>query len=358
MRHRSQRFEQMRDHLVILVHGINTRALWMYEIKPALERAGFSVAATSYGKFGVPRFLLPFRRLRNKAINDVVRDIRTAIELHNKRYGTTPKKMSVISHSFGTYLISRILVDCPEFSWDRIIFCGSVVRDDFSFPKDLLYRFNDPLLNEVGTRDYLPALAESVGWGYGSVGSTGFNRPPVETRWHHGFGHSDFLTERFCNSFWVPFLRGAKPIPADKPANMPLWIRGIIMLPLRWILPIVVTIVALSAAAALGIVPTHVEKRLAACIGEGPLWADGSGCPPNLDHYFDCDFAYRNATDADKASGEQICKTERGAADFSVLRLNSYSGHRCGYIVDQVICRWNIWSATHDLAERVVSYLR
>lgn len=45
------------NHLVVLVHGINTRALWMGEVKPALERAGFFVGPTSYGKFGVPRFL-------------------------------------------------------------------------------------------------------------------------------------------------------------------------------------------------------------------------------------------------------------------------------------------------------------
>jgi len=330
----------------------------MYEVKPALERAGFSVAATSYGKFGIPRFLLPFRKLRSKAVRDVIRDIRTAIEVHQKRFGTTPKKMSVISHSFGTYLISRILVDYPEFTWDRIIFCGSVVREDFPFSKEILYRFNDPLLNEVGTKDFLPALAESAGWGYGSVGSTGFNRPPVETRWHHGLGHSDFLTAHFCNSFWIPFLRGAKPISADKPTDLPMWIRGIVIFPLRWIIPIVLTFGALSAAAALGFMPTHIEERLAACIGEGPLWPDGSGCPPGLDYYFDCDFAYRNATDTDKATGEQICITKKRAPDFEVLRLNVYYGHRCGYIVDQVICKWNIWSAPNHFIQRVASQIR
>lgn len=50
------------DHLVILVHGINTRALWMSEVKPALERSGFVVALTSFGKFSLLRFLSPLRR--------------------------------------------------------------------------------------------------------------------------------------------------------------------------------------------------------------------------------------------------------------------------------------------------------
>ncbi len=93
---------------------------------------------------------------------------------------------------------------------DRVIFCGSVVRNDFPFDT-AEKQFVEPLLNEVGTSDFLPALAASAGWGYGSVGSNGLNHPLVETRWHHGFTHSKFLTEPFCNEFWVPFLLGDKP---------------------------------------------------------------------------------------------------------------------------------------------------
>jgi hypothetical protein len=240
------------NHLVLLVHGINTRALWMGEIKPALERAGFYVAPTSYGKFGLPRFLAPFPWLRSLAIARVVTDIRTARRSYRIAYGADPKYMSVISHSFGTYVVSKIIAECPEFQWERIVLCGSVVRDDFRFDQ-VLERFRPPLLNEVGTRDYWPALAESAGWGYGSVGSTGFNRPPVETRWHTGFRHSDFLTERFCNEFWVPFLRGGKIRPADKPTELPLFIRAIAWLPLRYvILAMLATFVAYPTYRAFG----------------------------------------------------------------------------------------------------------
>jgi pimeloyl-ACP methyl ester carboxylesterase len=232
------------DHLVILVHGINTRALWMGEIKPALEKAGFSVAPTSYGKYGVVRFLSPFYSLRQTAISRVVADIRTARRAYKLANGIEPRQMSVISHSFGTYVVSRILTDYPEFQWKWLIFCGSVVREDFSFDQ-ILERFTQPLLNEIGTKDFWPALAESAGWGYGSVGSTGFNRPPVETRWHKGLTHSNFLTEEFCDAFWTPFLLGEKARPADRATQMPLWIRAITWLPLRW-LPIIFVLAALA----------------------------------------------------------------------------------------------------------------
>jgi pimeloyl-ACP methyl ester carboxylesterase len=236
-----------RDHLVILVHGINTLALWMGEVKPALEKAGLAVGSTSYGKFGVPRFLSPFRWMRREAIRRVVSDIKTAKRSHRLTTGSEPRYTSLIAHSFGTYVVGKILTDHPEFKWHRLIFCGSVVRDDFPFDKvEVLERFEHPLLNEVGTKDYYPALAQSAGWGYGSVGSTGFNRPPVKTRWHKGFRHSDFLTETFCNTFWVPFLQGHDPKDADRPSKLPVWIRGITLLPLRWMVLGVVAFAAVT----------------------------------------------------------------------------------------------------------------
>jgi pimeloyl-ACP methyl ester carboxylesterase len=231
-------------HLVVLVHGINTRALWIHTIKPALEDAGFVVAPTSYGKFGVPRFLLPFYWLRRKSIERVVTAIVTAQRLYN------PSKVSVICHSFGTYVVAQILAEHPELKWHRIVFCGSVVRDDFPLHQ-YLERFDDPLLNEVGTKDFWPALAESVTWGYGSVGSNGFNAPPVESRWHIGFRHSDFLTDSFCKKFWIPFLKEGKTVRGDVPTALPWWIRFITGLPLRWLWPVLFAFTILSLGALL-----------------------------------------------------------------------------------------------------------
>jgi pimeloyl-ACP methyl ester carboxylesterase len=227
-----------KKHLVILVHGINTRALWTNDIKSALRKAGFVVEATSYGKFGVPRFLLPFNFFRRTAIERVARAITTANSLHR------PSKLSVISHSFGTFVVAHILADHPEFKFERIIFCGSVVRDDFRLDQNL-NRFSQPLLNEVGSRDFLPALAESASWGYGSVGSNGYNAVGVETRWHKGFSHSDFLTGEFCNRFWVPFLQNGRIIPGDPSSQLAWYIRLLTALPIRWLQPILLIAILL-----------------------------------------------------------------------------------------------------------------
>jgi hypothetical protein len=228
--------ENQRNHLVVLVHGINTRALWIGLLKPTLEDCGFTIAPASFGVLRVGFFLLPIPWFRNNAVKSVLRDVKTAITIHK------PDLISVIAHSFGTYVIARIVAEEPDLQWHRIIFCGSVVSQRFPLYQ-YLGRFKHPILNEVGTRDIWPAMAESVTWGYGSVGSYGFNKPPVETRWHRGFHHSDFLTDEFCRSYWVPFLRDGSIKRGDPPDFLPWWTRIITLLPLRWV--IVATITAI-----------------------------------------------------------------------------------------------------------------
>jgi pimeloyl-ACP methyl ester carboxylesterase len=216
-------------HLIVLIHGINTRAMWEGILKPILEDCGFKVATTSYGIFPVSLFLLPISWFRNKPITRILTDIRTAIRIHK------PDLVSVIAHSFGTHVLAKIIEAQPELRWNRIIFCGSVVSENFPLHQ-FLDRFNYPLVNEVGTRDVWPAMAASVTWGYGSVGSHGFNKPPVETRWHRGFRHSDFLTAQFCQGYWVPFLRDGTLKRGDSPDSLPWWTRILTRLPLRWII--------------------------------------------------------------------------------------------------------------------------
>ncbi|MGY4234962.1 pimeloyl-ACP methyl ester carboxylesterase [Bradyrhizobium sp. USDA 4449] len=141
------------DHLVILVQGISTRARWMGEIKPALESAGFAVAPTSYGKYGLHRFLSPFVGSRKKAIERVADDIKTARRAYKLATGAEPTKMSLISHSFGTYVAGRIMLDYPEYDWERVIFCGSVVRDDFPFNRVILATYWRLRASHVQHRD-------------------------------------------------------------------------------------------------------------------------------------------------------------------------------------------------------------
>jgi hypothetical protein len=95
----------------------------------------------------------------------------------------------------------------------------------------------EPIINEVGTRDIWPAMAESVTTGYGSAGTYGFNRPLVRDRWHNGAAHGFFLDANFCRKFWVPYLSDGKIVAgAFAPERPRLWIRLLSVFKAKYVL--------------------------------------------------------------------------------------------------------------------------
>ena len=203
--------------VVVLIHGIRTWARWYTSVSEQLTDAGFEVERTNYGRFDLVRFLLPVPWFRKRAVANVSRDLRDVFDTHQDQL------VSVIAHSFGTYILSRILAESPNLRFYRVIFCGGIVPNQFR-PADYPDRIQWPLLNEVGTRDIWPAVAESVTWGYGATGARGLQRPRSFDRYHHGARHSAFLTAEFCRDYWVPFLRGEWPKPADAESPPSWWL--------------------------------------------------------------------------------------------------------------------------------------
>jgi alpha-beta hydrolase superfamily lysophospholipase len=167
--------EKLERHVVLLVHGIRDFALWQNTIRSALEDTGFKVEAINYGRFNLLEFLVPVSFFRRKAIATVWNQIRIVKDINPDAF------ISVIAHSFGTFVISHLMQEAFEVKFHRVIFCGSVVGYEFPF-EQLKDRFSPPIINEVGTRDIWPAIAESVTTGYGSAGTYGFRRPLVRDR--------------------------------------------------------------------------------------------------------------------------------------------------------------------------------
>jgi hypothetical protein len=217
-------------HVVVLVHGIRDFALWQDQIRDTLEEAGFKAELTNFGRFDLFKFLVPVSIFRNQAIKEVTEQIRVVFR------DNRDARISVIAHSFGTFVVSRLMKEGFDREFHRVIFCGSVVRRNFEF-EHMKGRFTPPILNEVGTRDVWPAMAESVTWGYGSVGTYGFRRPQVRDRWHNGAKHNYFLNKTFCETYWIPFLTSEKLVRASTRAEEPrLWIRVLSVVHLKYFL--------------------------------------------------------------------------------------------------------------------------
>jgi hypothetical protein len=72
----------MKSPVVILIHGIRTRALWQDELRKSLQKDGFVVQPTNYGYWDVVRFLLPWQPLAGAVTNEITRQVRQTLAIH------------------------------------------------------------------------------------------------------------------------------------------------------------------------------------------------------------------------------------------------------------------------------------
>jgi pimeloyl-ACP methyl ester carboxylesterase len=224
--------------VVILIHGIRTAAWWQNRVASIIEREPHvTVIPLKYGYFDLIRFLCPFGFCRNGPVERIRK------QLQGIRDDFKDYKFVVFAHSYGTYVLSRILLENPRFMFDRVILCGSIIRNNFDWDRvqnQILTREEnkrDAIINECGTRDVWPAFANSVSWGYGATGTYGFGVQNVRDRFHP-IKHSGFFDDKFVESYWVPAVRG-KPIDFSSTdregVGTPAWF-AILRLPLRWLI--------------------------------------------------------------------------------------------------------------------------
>jgi len=220
--------------IVALVHGIRTAAGWQEKAREALAVEGkVVVAPIGYGYQDVFRFLGPWRK---KAITKVEYELRDLQRLHKD------SDLVVMAHSFGTYIVSKILKEAPDIRIKRLLLCGSIIP--IAYRWDLLpHEFtNQSCVNEVGTRDIWPVFARVASFGYGESGSFGFKTSRVSDRFFD-YGHSDFFTDDHFKIFWQPFILNGQVVasPWDSKRPTPSWavsvlggvpmVKGLLMLP-------------------------------------------------------------------------------------------------------------------------------
>jgi formylglycine-generating enzyme required for sulfatase activity len=237
--------------VVILIHGIRTAAWWQDRVASILETdANVTVIPLKYGYFDILRFWCPFRICRNGPIE------RLRQELEGIRENYRDARVVVFAHSYGTYALSQILLENPYFKFDRIILCGSIIRENFDWRRVenqiLSPNKRDAIINECGLRDVWPVFARSASWGYGATGTFGFGTYGVRDRFHP-LTHSEFFKSEFVRKYWVPAVADTPPVPTSGTADQgtPAWFR-FLRAPIRWLL--VLGIPALLAVIAWAIV--------------------------------------------------------------------------------------------------------
>lgn len=141
---------------IILIHGIRTHANWQPMVQRVLEEIPkTTVVPIKFVEwFDAFRFWCPFFT-RNAPIQDVRRQIQVTKEHH------PDAEISVVAHSFGTYIISKILLDVPDLKFHRVVFAGSIVPRSYRW-EHVKSQVRTEVINDYGTRDIWPVLAKAL----------------------------------------------------------------------------------------------------------------------------------------------------------------------------------------------------
>jgi hypothetical protein len=123
----------------------------------------------------------------------------------------------VIAHSFGTFAIFKALKE-REIKLHRVLLCGCIVPCTFRRAEFGGQLGCDPLMNDCGTRDVWPVLAQSLTWGFGSTGTYGFGTSGVVDRFNE-FEHGDYFSKAFVEKYWVPFLQDGIIVRSEFESN-------------------------------------------------------------------------------------------------------------------------------------------
>ena len=220
--------------VVLLIHGIRTQAVWQKTVKKVLQEIdGVIVQESSYGYFDVIRFWCPFLT-RNAAIEEVKETIQELTLMYPNA------KLSVIAHSNGTYIITKLLQSERNLKIHRLVLCGSIVHRGYPW-HTVNSRLHTNVVNDYGTRDFWPVLAKALSWGYGDTGRHRFGKPSVRDRGHE-FRHGDYFGdgpgqgEAFVRTFWKPWFANGTWFDSNHVKPSPWWLSILSILPLQWIM--------------------------------------------------------------------------------------------------------------------------
>lgn len=230
--------------VLLLVHGIQTDGAWQKLVSNELgDIKNLNVVELGYDCVTVAQLVSPFREAPVKKITNDIRDVRRR---------EPEARLMVIAHSFGSYIVSQILKKSSDISFEKIIFCGSIVPRDYPWARYAPRMQQGSIINDVGTKDFYPIVATCSSLGYGSSGFRGFQNGLVLDR-YFPYEHSTFFDKKrkHIKRFWRPFIESGKVRKSLWDVRKPKTELPLLMLSHPWIGRAVVVAVLLLLGALL-----------------------------------------------------------------------------------------------------------
>lgn len=193
--------------IVVSLHGIRTRGVWQKVLAPVLARNGFVPYLLDYGNFKLLPFLTPWSRKRK--LRWLVDQLTPIYETENVN------RVSIIAHSFGSYLTSALIEGYPEFRFDKVIFAGSIVRRNFAWSEYFRTGRVNLVRNDYGRLDFWPSVAKRLVNEAGDSGRSGFDTDAMDADTRDCLinvkftthGHSDYFHIKHYTEHWIPTLK-------------------------------------------------------------------------------------------------------------------------------------------------------
>ncbi|NTW54896.1 MAG: hypothetical protein HGB15_09115 [Chlorobaculum sp.] len=199
--------------VLVTVHGLLTNASWNSEVIPIFSSQGWVVAPFDYG-YKTPTLLFNDGE-RKKVLND----FREWIYDIQKTYCSGGSNISVIAHSFGTYIIGAYLngfSDISPVTFDCIILTGSILSENYDW-NSCIGKKVGRVRNEMAPNDqWVKWMPKNKWMGLDSL----FGRSGVDGFKEHGkiltecsnsiYDHNNVIRKDVINQMWLPYLNANK----------------------------------------------------------------------------------------------------------------------------------------------------
>ena len=196
------------DSLLVIVHGIRTYGDWQERLQKMLNEEGskYNILIYKYNYFNI--FFYCSLLSRYVAARMFSSRLKKILESEGK------KKISFVSHSFGTFIVSnaiKILSKNENIIIDKVIFSGSVLPETYRFDKHL--SCVNTIVNDCSYDDDVLLFNFIFVPFAGMAGRRGFIgfKDKIINRYFSG-GHSTFFYDngKSCDKFmkdkWLPIL--------------------------------------------------------------------------------------------------------------------------------------------------------
>lgn len=193
--------------VLVTIHGLCSHASWNSEIAPIASSQNWVFAPFLYDDSNSAKLLFS----KAKA-GQVVERFREWIYAISCRY---PYNISVIAHSFGTYILASYIIGFTDFIPIRLntaILTGSILNKDFDWEHHRGIRIAR-VLNEVAPNDQWVKYMPKLKWInsdplYGSSGVDGFTKPCeiLVQASNDIFHHNNVIKRDVIERHWMPFL--------------------------------------------------------------------------------------------------------------------------------------------------------